>query len=743
MRVSDVRESLLRKILKDQQARSQGVSTPEKFWHGKSLHALKNHLSARGPLNFKLLQEQVYDARRHINGIGFYTSHITLEDRRYRLRVTAPNYTVKPEKEDLLGLGLDMTEAMLHILKHTSALQLSERECLIAKIGRFLSKYIEDMEQEEDFKRLVLLEKTFVGELAHLLLETGLYNKHSEVCKCLFSMRNYLRAIHNRDEIVCTTKKDTHGNKWFNISIPKRMEALRSWNNYTEKGWFQSLHKRHGAWFSSFIHQHHATLSQCSIPADERRLPNPSNLYEDFCFVGHSDGRVTTLPKYINVAATSPFKFDSSQERYEAAEEAHEVICSPKTLVELVADRDEHLGVLGNGEVGGDIYIPILHQTLLDPKFFNIPGIKAELLIANKILRDKKNVNARLRAYFNKHEFYYNADTKTLNSRPISAYDKRVHFELYETNYCVNLWRYFSFSHHVREQQLRARRGMNALAINFLLRAEQYLPEADRKILEIVIKHLQASQYLKSAHLSAQDKKMLTAFCNRLCWRARKSSDHQWCAEVAKVIESAVAVKKLGFESLPAKSYRGLMHAIGLIPGLGTPLTFFMRVLMGVTILPLRHIFRVFTVIKQVVQKKPSRIISEAVHMLRLVEALGGLSFGGCKSSLDRALEVKSQKLLLESRFINSGVCLKRTPSTHAKLFTLFGAPENNIKEQSVKARVASGCPTIKNLATREACFRRLPSNVTLRFAMTDKNRKGGPIPKMKASRRTSVAPAG
>lgn len=461
------------------------------------------------------------------------------------------------------------------------------------------------------------------------------------------------------------------------LSLAKPSELLSS------TAWARALVAQWGSWVKPFIDANQDTLAKPQTPF-QRFSPTAAGVYQ-----------VTTRPDVptalssttTSVAISEPYeRYKTFAQKLQAALGVLDQQVVTETCAihkQLFAEEDrlaqfvkDYLHKLE--KQGSVITVPIFYQTLIAD---DIPGVP-DWQKTSQALNYKTVANRWIRQLLNKEYYWHKVDETFVAKSDENTLT--VHFELLETNNCVNCHHKYST---IRNQDLSHSRRLVQLAREQLIKSWGEHPNENQKVL--------------LAFLSSRDYSVFTPYKYRgdtvkRAVAAVKSSD----ANADLLLAAAVELKCLVHETYLGAARRWLHQALPAIPmlrWLGIALSFVLASVVKGFVAPvllrswLRH------------HETRRKTVYKAVYEQLVAECLGAAVFSGCMSALDRAEEVSllSSAMLLHFNKLHAAPVQSSAPHHTRMLLGYNDAPADKqavldeyaelLRAKRVKAFLASG----------------------------------------------------
>lgn len=425
-------------------------------------------------------------------------------------------------------------------------------------------------------------------------------------------------------------------------------------HNYHRNG------KNHGLWFVKFMQENFDAFMRASPPSSTRDLPNPANAWQETIFHLDSEGKLLSSDTATRMAISSPFHIPSKAARVQMAQESTHKLLSDQRLQQTAAEYIERWGPLLAGS--RTITVPILHQTLVAPAFFY--GADRDMIAV------KSQANVKIRERLKEKEYLING--------------KKVRFQLLETNNCINIWhplinpRNNDIEHAellINHTAVLVKNFRNVVAKHKNSNFDYHAQRADG--IDRVLGYLQNRQrsWLLMGPLSHQNptKKQMAAI-QQICadlfagnYTAYGLTPSQQ-KDLSLTIQAAINLKKINHETYLGYYKRKLNNFLRPKEfSLLTPITSLLSLPVYAGRYLVNTIARAMSHIKSPNGQPswkavflPTLFGYKNKHTFKssyeeILTGKLGMIFGGCKSALDRAGEVRINKNAMVDQFYQSG----------------------------------------------------------------------------------------
>lgn len=377
---------------------------------------------------------------------------IALDDKTQVRVYGLKDHNIEVNVEDFFAYGLDSARAVLMIARYSSldAEAIKETEGLVRNAIMAYHRELQAIQEEDPIKKLKAAEKLyyqFSMSLGEILKTQRVYKNAESAIKGIQEARDFTWIMERKDEAVCTLRgtrelKDNtyqYGKPITAISFAKRLAFNGSdLQNYSQQTWFQKMRAKH-PWVNKF-YQAHPEVLQLSPTPMQRQTPNPANAWDESTILIREGGMQGQVLRGARIGITSPYSVHSSRERSRLTRRNHELMISEERLVQYI---QQHLinwqGLL---PLNGELTIPILHLTLLDPGalryLFDFQGEDPE-----DMMRQLRDATAHIQRQLDGMQMYYDPKTgkvKKVLSEEDAKRHIRIHFSVKQINNGINMW---------------------------------------------------------------------------------------------------------------------------------------------------------------------------------------------------------------------------------------------------------------------------------------------------------------
>lgn len=391
--------------------------------------------------NIRHIDDYLSELRNeHLNSKSFLLTNVSPNLQIVRV-FPANTSNVNASTYDFFASGIDSTRGVLAIIQYSPLSK--DLDATLNRIKEALKIFQEKItalnfhEVDNETTKLSKLEKAqaiykeYNGVLANILVETGCYQDEKMAAKGILEARDLIWIENHKDESVCTIRNNSEG-KPIALSFSKRLNfTTNDMTDYENQPWFEEFNGKH-PWAKEFI-QNNPDILKLSATPMQRSTPNPANAWEEATIL-IKDNKAKQIISGVRLGITSPYQIKDKTERQRLTNRNHRLMASDERLTAYVKKHME----MWDGLHEGEINIPILHQTLVDPGALRYISDRTGQNPADMIKR-KRIANIELQKWLANKNIYYHGNTVLINPNPIPKNATKVNFIVKETNNGINV----------------------------------------------------------------------------------------------------------------------------------------------------------------------------------------------------------------------------------------------------------------------------------------------------------------